>query len=364
MANRIFVCAVVVLWLGSMSWLIVGKVHPSFHEGEAPTAAGLENGIPIAWRVSWGDRPVGHAASIRLPGVLGTTNVLNHVVLEDVPLLDLVPALMRRVVGDIGSMKFDAQTKLEFDSLENFSRFSSRVAINDVSPVLDLNGKVNGSFLELKVQFGEVSYEPKVQIADQSQLNEALFPDAKLPYLFVGRRWSEEIYNPFRAPSIPVDTIDVEVTGQETIEFDKENQRVMRVEYMAPPAPGVPEDARLQAIAWVRPGDGLVLRQDVIISGTKLRFDRLADAEAADVGRTLFAQRRWDRGSRHGRADGMGYAVEGAGRDWMGWRGGRGRGFGGLWPSQKPADLSAPKYPRRPPLEEPAEPATIVPESK
>src|SRR4029079_8639967 len=117
MANRIFVGAVVVLWLRSMSWLMIDKVLPSLHEGEAPLAAGYENGVPVAWRVYWGDRPVGHAASIRLPGVLGTTNIRNRVVLEDVPLLDLVPALMRKVVGDIGSMKFDAQTRLEFDSL-------------------------------------------------------------------------------------------------------------------------------------------------------------------------------------------------------------------------------------------------------
>jgi hypothetical protein len=313
MANRIFVGAVVVLWLGSMSWLMIDKVLPSFHEGEAPIAAGMENGVAVAWRVYWGDRPVGHAVSQRLPGVLGTTNVSNRVVLEDVPLLDLVPALMRKVVGDIGKMKFDAFTRLEFDSLDNFSRFSSRVAINDVNPVLELTGHVNGSFLDLKVHFGEVSYEPKIPIANQSELNEALFPDAKLPYLFVGRRWSEQVYNPFRTPSMPVDMLDVEVTGIETIEFDKENQRVMRVEYMAPPAPGVPEDARLQAIAWVRASDGLVLRQDVIISGTKLRFERMPEAEAAEIAKSLFAstQRRWS--GRRGR--GMGYSGEGGGNE-------------------------------------------------
>jgi hypothetical protein len=314
MGNRIFVGSVVVLWLGSMSWLVVSKVLPSLHEGEAPLAAGFDNGVPVAWRVYWGDRAVGNAASLRLPGVMGTTNILNHVVLDDVPLLDLVPAIMRRVVGNIGNMKFDAQTKLEFDSLDNFSSFSSRVAINEVSPVLELHGKVNGAFLELKVQFGEVSYDPKVPIANQAQLNEALFPDAKLPYLYVGRRWSEEVYNPFRAPSTPIDTVDVEVTGIETLQFNKENQRVMRVEYMAPPAPGVPDDARLQAVAWVRADDGLVMRQDLIISGTKLRFERLPENEAAEVGKILLTQAQW-RGGRRGA--GMGFAVEGNGRsDW------------------------------------------------
>jgi hypothetical protein len=306
MANRVFVCAVVVLWLGSMSWLMVGKILPSLHEGEAPIAAGYEQGVPVAWKVYWGDRVVGNAASVRLPGVMNTTNIVNHVVLEDVPLLDLVPALMRRVVGDIGSMKFDARTRLEFDSLDNFSKFESRVAINEVSSVLDLSGRVNGAYLELKVRFGEVTYEPKVPIANQAALSEALFPDAKLPYMYVGRRWTEEVYNPFRAPTSPVETLDVEVTGQESLEFGDETHRVLRVEFSGQPAPGVPEEARLQAIAWVRMSDGMVMRQDVIISASKLRFERLTEKEAAEVGKTLLSQhdveRRY-RGPRRGRGD-------------------------------------------------------------
>lgn len=306
MANRIFVCAVVLLWVGSMSWLLVDKILPSFHEGEPPLAAGYEPGVPIAWKVSWGDRDVGYAASRRTPGVLGTTNLENRVVLEDVPLLDLVPALMRRVVGDIGSMKFDAKTTLEFDSLDNFSKFDSYVEINDVSSVLELHGKVNGAFLDLKVNFGDVRYEPKVPIASQAALSEALFPDAKLPYLYVGRRWTEEIYNPFHAPSAPIETVDVEVTGIETLTLEGVNHRVLRVEFSGPPAPGVPEEARLQAIAWVRESDGIVLRQDVLISNSKLRFDRLSAEEALKQGNKLLVdssyRRRGHRGNWSGKS--------------------------------------------------------------
>ncbi|HEX6960607.1 MAG TPA: hypothetical protein VF175_01975 [Lacipirellula sp.] len=302
MANRVFVCAVLALWLGSMSWLVVDRILPSLHEGEAPVTAGYEPNVPVAWRVYWGDREVGHAASVRVPGVLNTTNLLNRVVLEDVPLLDLVPALMRRVVGDIGTMKFDARTNLQFDSLDNFSNFRSRVSINDINPVLELNGKVNGAFLELKVHFSEVTYEPKVPIGDRAALNEALFPDAKLPYMYVGRRWTEEVYNPFRTPTAPVETLEAEVTGQESVTIGEETHRVMRVEYRAQPAPGIPEEELLQAVAWVRAKDGLVLRQDVIISSSKLRFERMPEAEAAEIGKQLLDRADVDfRGWRRGR---------------------------------------------------------------
>jgi hypothetical protein len=166
-----------------------------------------------------------------------------------------------------------------------------------------------------------VSYEPKVPIANQAVLSEALFPDAKLPYLYVGRRWSEEIYNPFHAPNAPIETVDVEVTGIETLSMDGENHRVLRVEFSGPPAPGVPEDARLQAIAWVRQSDGVVLRQDVLISTSRLRFDRLPEEEAIKQGNKLLADPGF-----HGR----------------GHRGRRGYGRPGRRPGeQRPAELPA-----------------------
>lgn len=305
MANRIFVGAVVALWLGSMSWLIVDKVLPSLHDGEPPIAAGFEPGVPVAWAVSWGTREVGHAVSLRTNGVMRTTNIDSRIVLRDVPLLDLVPALMREVVGDIGNMTFDAHTRLEFDSLDNFSRFRSSVAINNIASILSLKGEMHGSFLELEVTFGDMIYKPKVPIPDRGALSEALFPDAKLPYMYVGRQWHEEVYNPFRSPSSPVETIDAEVTGIESIEFSGKTERVMRVEFRGPPGPGIPEDSRLQAEAWVRGEDGTVLRQDVLLANSRLRFDRLPEKEAAKVGAELFDNGRSSMGNwRHDRHSG------------------------------------------------------------
>ena len=304
MANRVFVCAVVLLWLGSMSWLLVDKVLPSFRDGEPPISGGYETNVPVAWEVFWGGRSVGHAASVRTPGVLGTTNVDSRVVLENVPLLDLVPALMRHVVGDIGAMKFDASTKLEFDSLDNFSKFTSRVGVNDVPGVLVMTGRMHGSFLELKVEFGGSVYTPKMPVSDQAGLSEALFPDAVLPYLYVGRQWQEEVYNPFRSPRAPVETVDVEVVGIESFAFAGKQQRAMRVEFRGPPGPGISEESRLQAIAWVRADDGLVLQQDVLIANSHLRFQRLSKEAAAVAGDHLLTRRdepgygRYDGGKR------------------------------------------------------------------
>jgi hypothetical protein len=310
MANRIFVTAVILLWLGSMSWLMVDKVLPSYTDGEPPPAAGFEPNVPVAWSVQWSGRMVGYAASVRIPGPSNTTTLENRVVLDDVPLMDLVPALMRQVVGDIGRMKLDASTRLEFDSLDNFTKFDSRVSINDIAGLLRMTGQVNGPFLDMTVKFNDVTYSPQVPVPNQGALSESLFPDAKLPFMYVGRKWHEEIYSPFRTPSDPVDTVEVEVTGVESLERDGEMERVMRVEFRGSEESGVPEDARLQAVAWVRAEDGLVLRQDVYIASSSLRFDRLGEARAAEVGRVLLTQPvRRRRGGRGGRGRNGGGAA-------------------------------------------------------
>jgi hypothetical protein len=257
-------------------------------------AAGFETNVPVAWKVFWSEREVGFAASIRTQGISGTTNLLNRVILEDVPLLDLVPALMRQVVGDLGRMTLDAKTRMEFDSLDNFSGFNSRVSINDISSVLTLDGKVRGEFLDLRVGFNDVTYSPKVPVPDQAALSETLFPDAKLPHLYVGRRWHEEVYSPFRSPNDPVETLEVEVSGVQLLKYGDADERVLRVEYRGSPGPGVPEEARLQAVALVRASDGLVLQQEVYIANSKLRFERLSNEEAVDIGRRMFSDQGFE----------------------------------------------------------------------
>lgn len=286
MANRIFVLAVVVLWLCSMSWLVTERILPSFIEGEPPIAEAYETGQAVAWRVEWGGKPVGHAASVRLSGVGGATDLHNRVVLTDIPLMELAPTWMRSAIGDLGDITFDARTRIEFDALGSFSAFESRISINDLPSVLNISGRVEKSFLELHVRSGDVSYDTPVYLPDSKALNEVLFPDARLPQMYVGRSWREEIYSPFHSPGNPVEVVQAEVVSTEAIQYGDESRRTLRIEYRAMVGSGVPEEARLQAESWVEPS-GNVLRRVVYLGGSKLRFDRLKKEEATTVGGKL-----------------------------------------------------------------------------
>ena len=74
MGNRIFVGVVVVLWTGTMSWLMVARILPPFFHGDPPTHGVLIRNEPTCWEIQFGGKPVGHAVSQAVPGALGTAN--------------------------------------------------------------------------------------------------------------------------------------------------------------------------------------------------------------------------------------------------------------------------------------------------
>jgi hypothetical protein len=288
MGNRLFISAVLLLWFSSMTWLVVDKILPSFFGGKPPATSGLETGKTVAWRVKWAGRPVGWAASLRMQGTSNTTELRNRVLLKDVPLLDLAPTWMRTIVGSFGNMKFDTQTLIELDALGNFASFRSRVAVNDIPSVFRISGRMLDSQLEFKVRSGSLTYTTQAYIPNQAALSEALFPDARLPYMYVGRHWQKEVFSPFKSPGTPVELVEAEVVAIESLQYGDETVRVMRIDYRSLPGPGIPEANRLQAVTWVEPKSGMVLRQDVYIANSKLRFERLADEIAGQIGLEFF----------------------------------------------------------------------------
>ena len=287
MANRVFVSAIVILWLSSMTWLFVERVFPSFVSGQPPLAESYKTGEVAAWSVQWGGNSLGYAASVCTDGIEGTTELHNRIFLENAPLLELAPAWMRHVVGEIGNVSFDAITRIEFDSLDTFSAFDTRISLNEMPSVLIMAGRVKDSYLDLKIRTGGIPYSTPVYLPDKKALSEALFPKAKLPLMYEGRVWREEVFSPFHSPSDPVEIIQAEVVSEESMEYLGEIRRVMRVEYRGMVGSGVPRNSRLQAVSWVE-RDGTVLRHDFYVGGSKMRFERLSKADAAQIGVDLF----------------------------------------------------------------------------
>ncbi len=289
MANRVFVLAVIGLWLGSMSWLVVERILPSFYSGEPPIEQTYETGEVVAWQVEWRGKPVGQAASVRLSGAGGSTDLYNRVLLEGFPLTELVPSWMRSTIDDLGDITFDAHTRIEFDPLGNFSAFDSRISINDLPSIFNITGRVEESFLQLQVRSGDITYSSPIYLPDSKALNEVLFPDARLPHMYVGRSWREEIYSPFHTPGNPVELVRAEVVSVEAIQYGGETRKTLRIEYRAMSRSGISQEARLQAESWIDES-GDVLRRDVSLGSSKLRFIRLSEDAAKKAGVELLKE--------------------------------------------------------------------------
>ncbi len=288
MANRIFVIGVITFWLSSMTWLVTDRIMPSFFGGQPPIAQAYENGEAVAWSVKWKGKVVGEAASVRLSGVDGTTDLFNRVVLEDFPVLQLAPSWIRATVGNLGSMTFDVLTRVEFDPLGKFSSFHSRISLNEMPSILRMSGRIEESQLKLKVRSNDFTHTTSIYLPNSEALSEALFPDAKLPHMYLGRDWQEKVYSPFSSPADPIELVHVEVMAVETIEYHGKMARVMRVVYRSMAGSGIPEQARVQGVSWVEPKSGDVLRRDVYLGDLKLRFERLPKEAAAESGLQLF----------------------------------------------------------------------------
>ena len=242
----------------------------------------------VAWEVIWEGKAVGQAASVRLDGVGGSTDLFNRVVLNEFPIMQLAPSWLRATIGELDGMTFDAMTRAEFDPLGKFSSFNSRISLNDMPSILKMSGRIEESYLKLKVSSNNFSHTTKIYLPNSEALSELLFPDAKLPYLRLGRTWQEKVYSPFSSPTNPIELVQVKVQELESIEHRGEIRSVLRVDYMTITGSGIPEHARVQGVSWVDPTTGDVLRREVFVGNSKLRFERLSQEDTAAAGLKLF----------------------------------------------------------------------------
>jgi hypothetical protein len=285
MGNRIFVAVVVLLWATTMSWLVVDKILPPFFQGEPPKTSTVRD-EPVCWKISYQDTPIGWAVSEVVPGAMSTTELHSRVLLENVPLREMAPQWMNSLVGDMGRIKLDTRTRLTLDSLGNLSSFYTHVWLNELPSVVKISGRVEGPELVLRFQSGEMTHEARYPLPSYSLLGTELLPEPKLLQIYVGRKWQKEMFSPFRTPNSAMELVQAEVVEEESIIHNGSPVRVKQIDYRTLLAAGVSEDDRLRAVLWVA-DDGTVLRQDVYLMNVKLRFERLEDEKALQLGKKL-----------------------------------------------------------------------------
>ncbi len=282
MGNRIFVGVVLLLWSGTMSWLMVARILPPFFHGEPPRHGKLVRDEPVCWQIEYDGRQVGYAVSQALSGTLDTTEIHSRVLLEEIAIRELAPQWMGSLVRGLGKISLDTRTVMVLDSLGNLSSFDTKVKLNDLPVVMKVQGRVNDAELRLKIQSGEVTHEMIYPVPTQPVLANELIPEPKLLQVYVGRKWQQEVFSPFRPPNSSMEIVQAEVVEEGLIEQEGESVPARKIEFRSLSAAGVSANNTLRAVVWVAE-DGTVLRQDIYLMSAPLRFERSTSPEMLEL---------------------------------------------------------------------------------
>ncbi|MEX2315605.1 MAG: hypothetical protein WD669_00530 [Pirellulales bacterium] len=281
MGNRIFVATVILLWTGTMSWLVAARILPPFFRGEPPSHGALIETEPNCWQIELRGQKVGYAASQAVPGAAGTTEVHSRVRLDGIELRKLWPFQ----VGSLGSgtIRLDTRTRLVIDSLGSLSSFDTKVQLTDVPLVINVRGRVEGAQLKVTLQSGDTTHDVAFPVPARALSVNEFFPESRLLDLTVGRRWQQEVFSPFKTS---LEIVEAQVVAEGSIDHRGEQHNARRIEYRSLGSSGVAADNTLRSVLWVAE-DGTVLRQDLYLMGATLRFERCSEPRMIKMAQKL-----------------------------------------------------------------------------
>jgi hypothetical protein len=290
-----FTPIVVVFWCVTSGWLLVEKILPALAPGSPPGYQAIytsDSGlIPVAWTVHWNDQPLGWAIAESQRTPLGGLVVDSRMHFDRLPLDEILPAwtslLVRKALPQGGGLTFDARGRLAIDPAGDLRSFMSVVNVPGSTEQVLLNGTVDAGAVRVQVQTGEIRYETTRHLPDRMMIGDELSPQATMPGLFEGRRWTVPIYSPLRAGGSPIEILHAEVGPEETIYWEGRLVRVHPVAYREDPASRREPRSRLWADRT-----GRVLRQEALLLGAKLAFVRRSDEAAARLAATLAEEGR------------------------------------------------------------------------
>jgi hypothetical protein len=286
MGSRAFNTAVVLVWLAAMSWLVIEKVLPPLQVGEPPNykaiLANVDEQPPICWAIRWNDQPIGFAASTILTREDNMREIHSRVFFSQLPLDQMAPgwlgAIVRPMLASVGTLDMDAQSLLQIDPLDRLAGFESKVRLANIPEAIRMSGVIEGTQLKLAVHSGDFSYRTEKYLPPDALVGDELSPQAHLPGLRKGQKWTMPVYSPFRPPNSPIDILQASVERDETIAWNGETCETRLVVYRSDSGSGLMTTQEPRGKLWVR-HDGLVLKQEVVVFNSRLHFVRLSLAD-------------------------------------------------------------------------------------
>lgn len=284
---------IVAFWCVTSGWLLVAKVAPSLRPGSPPGYQALYASgsrlVPVAWTVHWNGSPLGWALTESQRGDSGGMQVDSRLHFDRLPVDEVLPAwaglLVQRTLGQQASTAFDAIGRLEIDAAGGLRGFSSAVTLPGVAERVVLTGRVDDGRVAITMRAGDLSYEVARHLPDHLLIGDELSPQATIPGLYEGRRWTVPVYSPLRPGQAPLQILHAEVGGEETIFWANRLVSARVVTYREDPTS--PREPRCRL--WVD-RSGRVLKHESALLGAKLEFLRRTDDDAVRLAETVAAE--------------------------------------------------------------------------
>lgn len=279
-----FTLFVVAFWGVTSSWLVTAKILPSWRPGSPPGYQGLYGSGgqlgPVGWTVQWNGSPLGWALAESNRGSNGGLAVESWLHFERLPVEEVLPpwvsTLVTGMLRNRGTATFDARGRLAIDASGKLRAFRSAVSVAGMADDVVLEGTVREGEVAITVRAGELRYQTSRHLPDQLTLGDELSPQASMPGLYQGRRWTVPIYSPLRPSLSPLEILHAEVGPEETMFWENNLIRVHVVSYRQDPSSSRPPRSRL----WVDRGGRVLKQESMVLAGT-LVFVRRTDEDAA-----------------------------------------------------------------------------------
>lgn len=290
--RALFVPFVIAFWCLTSGWLFVAKILPALQPGSPPGYQALyaPDGriVPVAWTVLWNNVPVGWALTEAERTDDNGLDVTSRLHFQRLPLDEMLPswagALVQRLVARQAAATFDATGRLFIDEEGRLQRFLSVVHVPGTGEQIRLEGAVDDGMVQIAIRAGDLHYETSRHLPSHIMIGDELSPQASLPGLYQGRRWTVPIYSPLRPSHSTLEILHAEARGEETLFWENDLKRVHVVSYREDPSS--PREPRCQL--WVDLG-GRVLKQESAVLGSRLAFVRRTEEAAvklaSDLGR-------------------------------------------------------------------------------
>ncbi len=271
MASRWSSIAVVLFWMTSMGWLVEQKILPSWAVGDPPTYRTiLQDAVstPVGWTISLNDRTLGWAISQSSPTEQGGHELRNRVWLEQLPLSEL-----KLDVDLVSAIGIDPLGRpVDFRSIAEVGYAGRSQVIVDPTVRIGIRGVIEGNQLKLSVRTGSSVSESHAYLPANALLGDSLSPQARLPKLRVGQSWNAPIYSPFRQQ---MEMVHAVVERREAIHWNGENRSTLLVVLRNDAGSDLTNGKNVRARQWVAT-DGTVLKQELLLSTSRLTFERVA----------------------------------------------------------------------------------------